>query len=130
MSNIQKIKINGQEYILEDAGAVRFADTQTLTAEQQALARENIGAVSAADIVSVTVDDALDAESVNPVQNKVIYGGFMELANAYTALNTGMETLAARVTPAVTADDNGKFLRVVDGAWSAVAVSNAEEASF
>ena len=33
-------------------------------------------------------------------------------------------------TPAVTTDDNGKFLRVVDGAWAAEAVPNAEEASF
>lgn len=30
----------------------------------------------------------------------------------------------------VTTDDNGKFMRVVDGAWAAVAVPSAEEASF
>lgn len=32
--------------------------------------------------------------------------------------------------PVVTADDNGKFLRVADGAWAAVTISNAEEVSF
>lgn len=32
--------------------------------------------------------------------------------------------------PEVTSEDNGKFLRVVDGAWAAVSVPNAEEASF
>lgn len=32
--------------------------------------------------------------------------------------------------PAVTASDNGKFLRVVDGAWSAVNIPIAEEAGF
>lgn len=32
--------------------------------------------------------------------------------------------------PAVTSTDNGKFLRVVDGTWKAVSISNAEEASF
>lgn len=32
--------------------------------------------------------------------------------------------------PAVTIDNNGQFLRVVDGAWAATSVSNAEEASF
>lgn len=32
--------------------------------------------------------------------------------------------------PTVTADNNGQFLRVVDGAWAAVAVPSAEEASF
>lgn len=33
-------------------------------------------------------------------------------------------------TPVVTADDNGKFLRVVNGAWAAATVPSAEEASF
>jgi len=32
--------------------------------------------------------------------------------------------------PAVTASDNGKFLRVVNGAWAAEAVSDAEGVSF
>lgn len=32
--------------------------------------------------------------------------------------------------PSVTSSDNGAFLRVVDGAWAATTVPNAEEASF
>ena len=32
--------------------------------------------------------------------------------------------------PTVTASDNGKFLRVVDGLWAAASIPNAEEASF
>ena len=32
--------------------------------------------------------------------------------------------------PNATAEDNGKFLRVVDGAWAAVSILNAEEATF
>ena len=32
--------------------------------------------------------------------------------------------------PDVTTEHNGKFARVVDGKWAAVAVDNAEEASF
>ena len=32
--------------------------------------------------------------------------------------------------PTVSSSDNGKFLRVVDGTWSASLISNAEEASF
>lgn len=32
--------------------------------------------------------------------------------------------------PDVTAEDNGKFLRVVNGAWAASTVPNAEKASF
>ena len=36
----------------------------------------------------------------------------------------------ANILPAVTSDDNGKFMTVVDGAWAAEAIPNAEEASF
>lgn len=32
--------------------------------------------------------------------------------------------------PAVTASDNGKFLRVVSGAWAAVSISDANGVSF
>ena len=37
---------------------------------------------------------------------------------------------AAKELPAVTASDNGKFLRVVSGAWAAVEIANANGGSF
>ena len=37
---------------------------------------------------------------------------------------------AAKELPAVTASDNGKFLRVVNGAWAAVDIANANGGSF
>ena len=37
---------------------------------------------------------------------------------------------AAKELPAVTASDNGKFLRVVNGAWSVVEIANANGGSF
>ena len=37
---------------------------------------------------------------------------------------------AAKELPAVTASDNGKFLRVVSGAWVAVEIANANGGSF
>ena len=37
---------------------------------------------------------------------------------------------AAKELPAVTASDNGKFLRVVSGAWAAVSIANANGGSF
>ena len=37
---------------------------------------------------------------------------------------------AAKELPAVTASDNGKFLRVVSGAWTAVEIANANGGSF
>lgn len=41
-----------------------------------------------------------------------------EIANQISA--------SGQVLPSVTADDNGKFLQVIDGAWGAVAVTDAE----
>lgn len=35
-----------------------------------------------------------------------------------------------KILPDVSADDNGKFLRVADGAWAAATINNAEEGSF
>ena len=37
---------------------------------------------------------------------------------------------AAKELPAVTASDNGKFLRVVSGAWAAAEIANANGGSF
>lgn len=45
-------------------------------------------------------------------------------------IDTDEESNFENGLPEVTTEDNGKFLRVVDGAWVAVSVPNAEEASF
>lgn len=44
--------------------------------------------------------------------------------NASHAENTAIHL------PTVTADDNGKFLCVVNGAWAAVSYPNAEDSTF
>lgn len=67
---------------------------------------------------SVTVDDAFNPVSTNPVQNKVITEAMNEAQTALTAL-------AKQTTPAVTAADNGKVLQVVDGVWTAVTVADS-----
>ena len=59
--------------------------------------------------------------------------------NNYTFTGSGLyyrtEPIALKkdlegIVPEVSTDDNGKFLRVVDGAWAVSSVPNAEEASF
>ena len=50
-------------------------------------------------------------------------------------INDNMDTLdttihALRQVPAVTSSDNGKFLRVVEGVWTAVTMSNASGGDF
>ena len=47
-----------------------------------------------------------------------------------TSVNGKTGAVTIREVPAVTTSDNGKFLRVVNGAWAAVKVSNANGVSF
>lgn len=47
-----------------------------------------------------------------------------------TSVNGQTGAITIREVPAVTASDNGKFLRVVSGAWAAVEIPNANGGSF
>ena len=47
-----------------------------------------------------------------------------------TDLADDVQTSLVREVPSVTASDNGKFLRVVSGAWTAVEIANANGGSF
>ena len=47
-----------------------------------------------------------------------------------TSVNGKTGAVTVREVPSVTASDNGKFLRVVSGAWAAVEIANANGGSF
>ena len=47
-----------------------------------------------------------------------------------TSVNGHTGAVTVHEVPAVTTADNGKFLRVVDGTWAAVAIANANGGSF
>jgi hypothetical protein len=47
-----------------------------------------------------------------------------------TSVNGQTGAVTVREVPAVTASDNGKFLRVSNGAWTAVTITNANGGSF
>lgn len=47
-----------------------------------------------------------------------------------TSVNGHTGAITVHEVPAVTAADNGKFLRVVNGAWAAVEITNANGGSF
>ena len=47
-----------------------------------------------------------------------------------TSVNGKTGAVKVREVPSVTASDNGKFLRVVSGAWAAVEIANANRGSF
>ena len=47
-----------------------------------------------------------------------------------TSVNGETGAVTVREVPAVTASDNGKFLRVVSGAWAIASINNANGGSF
>ena len=47
-----------------------------------------------------------------------------------TSVNGKTGAITVREVPSVTTSDNGKFLRVVNGAWTAVEIANANGGSF
>ena len=47
-----------------------------------------------------------------------------------TSVNGKTGAITVREVPSVTTTDNGKFLRVVNGAWAAVSISDANGVSF
>ena len=47
-----------------------------------------------------------------------------------TSVNGKTGTITVHEAPTVTIEDNGKFLRVVNGVWAAATVDNANGVSF
>ncbi len=53
-----------------------------------------------------------------------------QIDEAIGDVRTNKEEWSKKELPIVTASDNGKFLRVVDGAWAAESISDANGVSF
>ena len=71
------------------------------------------------NVSSISVQHEVNNYSSNPVSSRAVY----------TALkNIDLSSKQDKIN--VTSSDNGKFMRVVDGEWAAVAMPNAEEALF
>lgn len=64
------------------------------------------------------------------VRNEAQYSAQNPPPYPVTSVNGATGAVTVREVPAVTASDNGKFLRVVSGAWAAAAINNANGGSF
>lgn len=53
-----------------------------------------------------------------------------QIDEAVSDVRDNKEAWGKKELPAVTASDNGKFLRVVNGAWAAVSISDANGVNF
>lgn len=138
------------------AGAVRYDAAQTLEVAQKGQARTNIGAIGhdspqfqgylalapANETLGSGVGlsptgsghnytlDISDVDEGNPT----LLTGVKTPTDADTNAAATVEYVKAKVAsgllPSVTAADNGKFLRVVSGAWEAAAINGANGVSF
>lgn len=67
---------------------------------------------------------------LNQVANVKQYSAQNPPPYPVTSVNGQTGAVTVREVPAVTASDNGKFLRVVSGAWAIAAINNANGGSF
>ena len=74
-------------------------------------------------------EDAAALVDLNGKQNKITASGILK-GNGAGGVSAAVPGTDYMVPIPVTASDNGKFLRVVNGAWAAVKIANANGVSF
>lgn len=75
MAAVDGFRINGTDYDLRDAVAVRFNESQSMTDAQKQTARGNISAASMADIQAIGIDDRLLNSMIKGTRQVVVYTG-------------------------------------------------------
>ena len=83
------------------------------------------------DIVTKEKLEAVEAAIPTKVSELINDANYITAAQApVQSVNGKTGVVTVREVPAVTTADNGKFLRVVNGAWAAVEIANANGGSF
>lgn len=94
----------------------------------------SIGYGNVSLLVGITDENVYVEEQTDPNIPSTLPNPYsLKLTGAVSAVYDGSSNVTVTVPkglPAVTADNNGAFLRVVNGTWVAAAVTNAEEVSF
>lgn len=149
-----KTPVKGTDYftqadkqeIAEDAAAlVDLSGKQNRITASGMLKGDGAGGVSAATpgtdylteapVASVNgktgaVEIAKGDVGLGKVRNEAQYSAQNPPPYPVTSVNGQTGAVTVREVPAVTASDNGKFLRVVGGVWAAVSISDANGGSF
>lgn len=90
-------------------------------------------ALQLADVIEkqnkITASGILKGDGAGGVSAAVAGTDYLKKAPV-TSVNGQTGAVKVREVPSVTASDNGKFLRVVNGAWSAETISSANGGSF
>lgn len=109
---------------LSDLGSLAFKSTVAKT-DLASDVQTSLGKADSA-LQSVTKSDV----GLGNVDNVKQYSASNPPPYPVTSVNGKTGAVTIREVPAVTTSDNGKFLRVVNGVWAAVKVSNANGVSF
>lgn len=115
----------------DGAGGVSAAKAGTdYATPAQVAAKQDVLLASGASVGDLIKVKAVDA-SGKPTAWAVAVAGTDYLTEApVKSVNGKTGDVKVREVPSVTASDNGKFLRVVSGAWAAVEIANANGGSF
>ena len=115
----------------DGAGGVSAAKAGTdYATPAQVTAKQDVLLASGASVGDLIKVKAVDA-SGKPTAWAVAVAGTDYLTEApVTSVNGKTGAVTVREVPSVTASDNGKFLRVVNAAWSAETIPSANGGSF
>lgn len=115
----------------DGAGGVSAAKAGTdYATPAQVAAKQDVLLASGASVGDLIKVKAVDARG-KPTAWAVAVAGKDYLTEApVTSVNGKNGAVKVREVPSVTDSDNGKFLRVVSGAWAAVEIANANGGSF
>ena len=107
--------------LTERLNALADSDDTTLDQMSEVVAyiKSNKSLIDVITTSKINVSDIIDNLTTN-VSNKPLSA----------AQGVALKALIDGILPAVTTADNGKFLRVSDGVWSAVTLTNAEEVAY
>ena len=83
-----------------------------------------VKASSSGDMLKSTYDPTGSVATAGGIPN------YVEANAPVTSVNSKTGAVTVREVPVVTTADNGKFLRVVNGAWTAVAIADASGVKF
>lgn len=135
-----------KQEIAEDAAAlVDLSGKQNKITASGILKGDGAGGITAAEagtdylteapVTSVNgktgaVEIAKGDVGLGKVRNEAQYSAQNPPPYPVASVNGQTGAVTVREVPAVTASDNGKFLRVVSGAWAAAAIDNANGGSF
>ena len=109
---------------LSDLGSLAFKSTVAKT-DLASDVQTSLGKADSA-LQSVTKSDV----GLGNVDNVKQYSASNPPPYPVTSVNGKTGAVTIREVPAVTTSDNGKFLRVVNGKWTAVKIANANGVSF